>query len=132
MTDDERVVAGIAEQLTRAWNTADAAAYGRQFEEDAIFVDIRGGLHRSRQAVVAGHHALFETIYRESKLDFQVLTVSRTAKDILAHVQFWLSAPHAPLPPNDGSVASILLRETHGQWAIASFHNTLRLRLAAA
>lgn len=61
------VSTALLEHLERAWNDADGAAFGEVFTEDCDFVDIRGGHHRGRGAVAAGHQALFDSIYRGAR-----------------------------------------------------------------
>jgi uncharacterized protein (TIGR02246 family) len=126
-TDATRVATKLAAELTRAWNAADGAAYGRAFTDDATFVDIRGGLHRSAAAIGSGHAAILSTIYRDSRLSAEVLSARAAGPGIVAQVHFGLEAPHAPLPPHDGSTATLLAVEEPEGWRIAAFQNTLRL-----
>ncbi len=131
MTPDATGVAsGLAAQLAAAWNAADGAAYGRAFTEDASFVDIRGGLHRSAAAIGAGHQAIFASIYRDSHLTAEILSARAAGPGVVAQIRFVLDAPHGGLPPNDGSIATLLAVEDGGDWRIAAFQNTLRLAAA--
>ena len=128
--DAMAIVAGLVTQITKAWNDADGDAYARAFTDDASFVDIRGGFHRGRPAIGRGHQALFDTIYRGSRLTSSVLMVHDRGDTILAQAHLRLQAPNAPLPPNDGAVATLVIGRDGGEWRIASFLNTLRPGLA--
>lgn len=127
ITDPTEVAADIAARLTHAWNAADGAAYGKAFTDDATFVDIRGGLHRSAAAIGAGHAAILSTIYKESRLTAEIMSARAVGAGIVAQVHFGLDAPHAPLPPHDGSTATLLAVEGVEGWRIAAFQNTLRI-----
>jgi uncharacterized protein (TIGR02246 family) len=54
-------------RLERAWNEAEGRAFGEPFTADADFVDIRGE-HHSREAIAAGHQAIFASVYRGSSV----------------------------------------------------------------
>lgn len=126
-TGAKGIVADLIGQITAAWNAADGAAYARAFAEDASFVDIRGGFHRTRAVIATGHQAIFGTIYRESWLTAEALLVHDLGGVIVAQVRLALQAPHAGLPPNEGSVATLVIGRIGGSWRIMAFHNTLKL-----
>jgi uncharacterized protein (TIGR02246 family) len=63
----------IMQRLELAWDRADGAAFGEPFSADADFVAIRGDLHTGRDAIVAGHQQLFDSIYAGSTTCYQVL-----------------------------------------------------------
>ncbi len=131
-TNANAVVAQITGQLRQAWNAADGAAYASGFTADASFVDIRGGFHQSRAEIGAGHQKIFDTFYRGSTLDATVQLVRDLGDVVLAQVRLDLHAPHATLPPNDGSIATLVLLRDEGEWRIAHFQNTLRLQASVA
>ena len=66
MTNHEQVVSTIVKELEASWNAADGARFGLPFTEDADFVTIRGEHVRTREAIAAGHQAIFDTIYKGS------------------------------------------------------------------
>ena len=98
----EGVAAELIGRLERAWNEADGRAFGEPFAPDADFVTIRGEHLRGREAIAAGHQAIFDSIYKGSSTDFE-LTGARELSDevILAHATAVLRAPSGPLvvPP---------------------------------
>jgi uncharacterized protein (TIGR02246 family) len=122
----EGVAAELIGRLEQAWNGADGRAFGEGFAPDADFVDIRGEHHRSQEAIVAGHQAIFDSIYKGSSVDYE-LTGARELSDevILAHATADLSAPSGPLAGEHSSVLSLVLVRGGDGWKIAAFHNTL-------
>ena len=130
--DATEIATRLANHLETAWNAADGESYGAVFTADASFVDIRGDHHRSRTAIGKGHDAIFRSIYRGSKVRFEVTSANVLGGVIVAHAQVAMDAPAAPLPPNDGSTATFVAVDDGGTWRIAAYHNTLRLGRPAA
>lgn len=126
----DSIAAQLAEHITDAWNAANGAIYAEVFTLDASFVDIRGAYHTSRTAIGIGHQKIFDTIYRDSNLSTSVLSVRVFDGVILAQLHLRLVAPNVDLPPNDGSIASLLIVDDAGTWRISAFQNTLRLKHA--
>ena len=52
--------------LEAAWNAGDGDAFAAPFAADADFVNVRAEHHRGRQAIAAGHTAIFRSIYAGS------------------------------------------------------------------
>ena len=94
----EGVAAELLGRLERAWNGADGRAFGEPFAPDADFVDIRGEHHRGREAISAGHQAIFDSIYKGSTVAYEP-TGARELSDgvILAHAAAVLRVPSGPL-----------------------------------
>jgi uncharacterized protein (TIGR02246 family) len=122
----EGVAAELVGRLERAWNEADGQAFGEPLAPDADFVDIRGEHHRGREAIAAGHQAIFDSIYEGSTVAYE-LTGARelSGEVILAHATAVLMAPSDPLAGEHSSMLSMVLVRGGDGWEIASFHNTL-------
>ena len=122
----DSVAAGLIGRLQRAWNEADGRAFGEPFTADADFVDIRGEHHRGREAIAAGHQAIFDSIYEGSTTDYE-LTGAREIADgvILAHSTEVLRAPSGPLAGEHSAVQTLVLVRGVDGWKVAGFHNTL-------
>jgi uncharacterized protein (TIGR02246 family) len=122
----EGVAAELVGRLERAWNEAGGQAFGEPFAPDADFVDIRGEHHRSREAIAAGHQAIFDSVYEGSSVDYELTGARELSEDvILAHATAVLRAPSGPLAGEHSSVLSMVLVRGGDGWEIASFHNTL-------
>ncbi len=116
----------IVRELESAWNAGDGAAFGAPMAEDADFVTIRAEHFRGRQAIVAGHSAIFRTIYAGSRNRYS-LESARTLREgvALIHVRAILEVPSGPLVGQHEATFSAVLVLEDGAWQIASFHNTL-------
>jgi len=124
--DPMAIAAELLEQLERAWNNADGAAYGASFATDADFVDIRGDHHAGAVAIGRGHQAILDTIYAGSTIRYAVATARLVAPgSIVAVLTATLDAPTGPLRGVNHSRATAVLVPDDDAWRFAAFHNTL-------
>jgi uncharacterized protein (TIGR02246 family) len=122
----EKIARDLLAQLEEGWNAADGEAFGNAFTEDADFVAIRGDYHRSREAIAKGHHAIFNSINKDSRASYELLQARALADGvILAQARSDLSAPSGPLAGEHSSVSTLVLVRDGEDWRIAGFHNTL-------
>jgi uncharacterized protein (TIGR02246 family) len=123
--DPTTIATTILEQLERAWNDADGAAFGAPFADESDFVDIRGGHHRGIAEIAYGHQAIFDTIYAGSAVRFQLDLARPVAGAILAVATSTLDAPGGPLQGIHNARFTMVIAEQGDDWAITAFHNTL-------
>ncbi|HEX6372824.1 MAG TPA: SgcJ/EcaC family oxidoreductase [Longimicrobium sp.] len=125
-TDVRQAGEDVLRRLEEAWNAADGAAFAAPFTDDADFVAIRGDHHRTREAIAAGHQAIFDTIYRGSTIHYS-LTHARPLTDdvILVHASQTMDAPSGPLAGAHGATATLVLVRAPDGWKVTAFHNTL-------
>jgi uncharacterized protein (TIGR02246 family) len=122
----EKTARDLIQRLEDSWNSADGEAFGKAFTEDADFVAIRGDYHRSRETIAKGHHAIFNSIYKDSRVTYELLRARALADGvILAQTRSDLNAPSGPLAGEHSSVSTLVLVRDEGEWRIAGFHNTL-------
>ena len=123
---EENVATELIERLEQAWNEADGRAFGESFTADADFVDIRGEHHRGQDAIAAGHQAIFDSIYKGSTTDYELIRARELSDNvILAHATGALKVPSGPLAGEHSAVQSLVLVRGGDGWKIAGFHNTL-------
>ena len=124
----EAIARHILDRLAEAWNAGDGDAFGEPFAADADFVAIRGDHHRGRDTIGRGHQALFDTIYKGSKVAY-ALRQARVLTDgvILVHARGVLAAPTGPLAgEHTSTIMLVLVRSAQeAEWQITLFHNTL-------
>jgi uncharacterized protein (TIGR02246 family) len=128
MTTPEATALGteILAGLEAAWNLADGTAFAAAFTHDADFVDIRGGHHRGRSAVGAGHQALFDSLYAGSTIRYQLDTARTIAPEcVVAVAGARLDSPRGPAAGVHHSRLTAVLTQDGGAWSIAAFHNAL-------
>lgn len=116
----------IVTSLETAWNAGDGIAFGKPFSPDADFVTIRAEHFRGRDAIAAGHAAIFRTSYAQSVTHFTVESARLLRPDVaLMHVRSVLDAPSGPLAGRHSAMFSVVFTRESPGWQIASFHNTL-------
>ncbi len=129
MTPDlEAIATAILTELETAWNTADGAAYGRPFAQDADFVTIRGEYYRQAggTAIGAGPHHIFDTINKGIEIRYELLNARALHEDVfLAHVKATLTAPAGPLAGTHAALPSLVIVNNGTRWEIAALHNTM-------
>ncbi|RDI67269.1 SgcJ/EcaC family oxidoreductase [Nocardia pseudobrasiliensis] len=112
----------IIGELTDAWNARDSAAMAGLFSEDADFVDVLARLHHGRAAIEASHRQIFDTIYRESRLEMRELDRRALAGDTtLVHTATTLRVQGGPRHGRTDSVQTMVVRDDR----ILAFHNTI-------
>jgi uncharacterized protein (TIGR02246 family) len=126
-TDPGVIASTLFDQMERAWNAGDGAAFGAVFADHTDFVNIRGEhLHGGPALIAAGHQGIFDTIYRGSTNRIQLDRVREVAPGcLLVHATSTLDAPSGPLAGTNQAKMSALLVEHDGTWKAAAFHNTL-------
>ena len=122
----EKIAHDVIKQLEDSWNTANGEAFGEAFTEDADFIAIRGDYHQGREAIAKGHHAIFNSIYKDSRATYELIRARALSDDvILAQTRSDLSAPSGPLAGEHSSVSTLVLVRDEGAWLVAGLHNTL-------
>ena len=123
---DRAALENIVRQLEAAWNAGDGSAFAAPFAADADFVNIRGDHFRGRDAIAAGHSAIFRTIYAGSTNQYTLEGARLLRPEVaLARVYAVMDAPQGPLAGRNRARFSLVLTKEGGKWEIAGLHNTL-------
>jgi len=116
----------IVRHLESAWNAGDGRAFAEPFAEDADFVTIRAEYVHGREAIGAGHAAIFRTIYAGSRNVYHIEGWRLLRPDVaLVRVHSLLDSPQGPLAGRHAARFSLVLTREPDGWAIAALHNTL-------
>jgi uncharacterized protein (TIGR02246 family) len=123
---DAAAATAIFQQLEDAWNAADGAAFGAAFTEDSDFVNIRGEHHRGAVAIGHGHQAIFDSIYKGSKVEYRPESARSVAPGVIvALAGATLEVPAGPLAGVHEARMTVVIVERDGRWLLTAFHNTL-------
>ncbi|QYG93584.1 SgcJ/EcaC family oxidoreductase [Iamia sp. SCSIO 61187] len=116
----------VLARLEHAWNSADGDAYGRQYTEDATFVNVDGLLATGPAAIAAGHDHIFSTIYAGSTNRMHLVEAVPVADGVIAAVsRNTLDVPAGPLAGvRQALVTSVLVGGADG-WRISASQTTL-------
>ena len=129
--DDRNIIAGIVTEQGRAWNCADAQAFGRRYREDGSFTNISGVRVYGKAAFVEIHEEIFRSIFAGSQIEFVIDRIHFLRPDVAvveidAALRNFQHAPPGAQLAIDGALHS-RLQEVFTQdetgWQIAAFHN---------
>jgi uncharacterized protein (TIGR02246 family) len=123
---DEAAIRALWQATTDAWNTADAAAYGDAFTEDADYTTFVGTHYRGRAAIVRVHHALWQKFLKGSRLIGTITDISPVTDDV-AVVTGYGRVQRRPGRGRkfDKAQTYVAVRDSGG-WKFAAFHNCSR------
>lgn len=109
-----------------AWNAHDMAAFGALFHADATFVNRFATFTRGVAAIVELHRGVHETIYRDSTLANEPISVDEIAPGV-AVVHFWsrlATGPAHPAGPQQlDTLLMTVLTQRDGAWRIQAAEN---------
>src|SRR6185312_3614735 len=119
--DERAALERIVARLEAGWNAMDGEAFAAPFAEDADFVTIRGEHFRGRDAIAAGHAAIFRSIYAGSTNRCIIEAARLLRPDVaLVHVRADLDAPQGPLAGHHTARFSLVLTKDGSQWEVAA------------
>lgn len=72
----------VLTRISAAWDAGDAAAFAREFTEDATYVIFVGLVYEGRAAIERGHVPVFEKWQKGSRMRIQVQSVRHLGDDV--------------------------------------------------
>ena len=125
MTPDEQALQAIVTELQKTWNASDSIGFASLFAVDASFIHIYGGQLDSRMAIEAGHRQIFDTIYKGSRLQFQVNGVRFLRPDVaVVFVEGRLQFRERGEPREIQARPTLVATREDGKWQVVVFQNT--------
>lgn len=125
ISSDRSSLERLVEELEDAWNAGDSDAFAAAFADDADFVNVYGMHGRGRKAIANGHHFIFTTVYKDSKVEYRVVSARMLASGVaLVHVSARLNVPGGPLAGTHEALWSGVATLCDDAWKFAAFHNT--------
>lgn len=128
---DRTAIAEVMAALARAWDAADADAYGRCFTADATYVTFVGTLYQGRADITESHRALFQAFTKGTRLWSETVTTTFLGPDTAVVVGRGDTRKGGRRPALSKVQTYTLVREPDG-WRVAAFHNTRRRALMEA
>lgn len=139
-TEDERAVRDLIARGEKAWNASDSRSYADTMAEDVDFVGVLGERYHGREIVDVGHRHIFDTIYKGSRVHYNVERVRFLKPDIAVVIVHQTITSHLPQSAlastarqremsdglHDTEIRTAMtIVKTGGQWLIAQIQNTL-------
>ena len=120
---DEDLIRDLVRWLEISWNSSASAGFAAPFSDDADFVTIFGAHYTSRSSVEANHRHIFDTIYKESRIAYNVEKIRFVRPDVaIAFVRVRLQMRNGKMleaRPN------MVLVKDNERWQIVCLQNTL-------
>jgi len=124
-SSDQTSLERLVEDLEAAWNAADGAAFAEAFTDDADFVNVYGMHVRGKTGIAAGHHFIFTTIYKDSKVEYHVVSTRDLAPGVaLVHGSAKLNVPAGPMAGRHEAMWTGVATRLDDGWKLTAFHNT--------
>jgi uncharacterized protein (TIGR02246 family) len=129
---NEPVLRELVAAQTEAWNRGDAAAWSKDFTEDATFINIVGTVFEGRPQIEERHAAIFASVFKGSQAQVTVRKILFPEAHIAVVDTVHEVTGHSRLPPGVQNTEPGLLRtqmryvmkELSGQWRIVAGQNT--------
>jgi uncharacterized protein (TIGR02246 family) len=124
-SSDKESLERLVGALEVAWNAADSDGFAATFADDADFVNVYGMHARGRNAIAAGHDFIFASIYKDSKVEYRVVSMRELAPGVaLLHVSARLNVPAGSMAGTHQALWSGVATLSPDGWKFAAFHNT--------
>ncbi len=121
--DNDHSIYELVRLLEDAWNGGNSQRFASVFAEDADFITVMGKHYNGRESIDAGHRAIFDTIYKNSRNHYTIEGVRFVRPDVV--VVF----VNAKLELADSRMISarptMLLTKENGKWHVAVLQNTV-------
>lgn len=117
------------EQVAHAWAAGDSTTYANQFTEDADYTAFDGTRMAGREAIDAGHRALFAGTMRGSTMTFETPNIRYLRDDVAivtvrgGIIMRWQNGRTSPSPKRVSALTFVLVRD-EDTWLVSAFQNT--------
>ncbi|MBZ4416578.1 SgcJ/EcaC family oxidoreductase [Myxococcus sp. RHST-1-4] len=129
---DEAALRKLVADQTEAWNRQDAAAWSKDFAEDAEFINIVGTVFSGRPEIEKRHAFVFDTLFKGSHSEVSVTKLrfidgGVAVVDTEHRVTGFTGLPPGVQATEPGVLRTrmrYVLKKTRGQWLIVAGQNT--------
>ncbi len=123
----EQTVGRLVRSLVDAWNVHDARAFAEAFAVDADFTNVFGMHASGRDAIERFHAPIFQTMFKDSRLEATETRIRLIRPDIAAvDVRWSMTGARDPMGkewPERRGLINLLVTRDGGGWSIAVMHN---------
>lgn len=120
-------IKNIIQEFTKSWNIHDAKSFANVFAEDADFTNVFGQKAHGRQAIENIHAGIFSTMFSDSHLTADNVTVRFMGEDFAAVDVHWSmkgARDHQGNPwPERKGLMNLVVRNEGYKWSILIMHN---------
>ena len=124
---DTTTIDGCLARIQRAWNDGDAAAYAREFTDDASYVIYAGIVSLGRAAIERDHEPVLQKWQRGTRMAMRVIETREIAPGVAVVVTEGGIGKGRRIPLD--KVQTFTLVRTDDGWKCSAFQNTKKNRL---
>jgi uncharacterized protein (TIGR02246 family) len=129
---DQAAMEKVIADYTDSWNRFEGKGFGKDFTEDADFVNIFGMKFAGRQEIEERHVKILQTFYKGSNLEILKTEFREVQPEfVIANVYWRLYGCRPPGPDctspgetREGVFMQVFVRDG-GKWAITASQNTM-------
>jgi uncharacterized protein (TIGR02246 family) len=114
--------------MVRAWDAGDAAAYARQFTEDATYVIFAGAVSHGREAIRRDHELVLGKFQKGSRMRVKITQI-RYLDDDTAYVLTEGGVSKRTRIALNKVQSFLFRRQVDGSWLCEAFQNTKKNQL---
>jgi|SRR5450432_442733 uncharacterized protein (TIGR02246 family) len=127
MVQDSQDIQTLLDNMAKAWNMHDAAAFSIGFSEDADFTNVVGMSAHGRDSIEKFHKKPFATWFKNSSLKITEKKIRYITGDITEVDVWWeMTGAQAPdgknIPLRKGLINLVMMR-SGDKWLILIMHN---------
>ncbi len=124
-SEDERAIKQIIQNLVDAWAAGDGKKWADQFTDDVDYTVWNGRYSHGREANMKGHQYLFDTIYKGSKLNIEIVKMRFLGEAVAVVHLTSVNERDGKQIENVPLVRPLMvLSKEKGAWKIVVFQNT--------
>lgn len=120
-------IEAVLTRLSSAWDDGDAAAFAREFTEDATYVIFVGLVNEGRRSIEVAHVPVFEKWQKGSRMRIEVRSVRYLGDDVAIVLTEGGIGKGRRVPVDKVQTFTMVRRD--GRWQCAAFQNTKKNRL---
>lgn len=135
MEQSVEAMSAVPARMNEGWNSGSAAAFLADFADDAELVDFEGSIHKGREAMIAFHQPIFDTVMKGSRLVRGEVPFARVVRPGwgLVHHRVAMVLPGEKEPPPGRVFMQLLaLVWQNDRWEIAALQNSRLVSLEAS
>jgi uncharacterized protein (TIGR02246 family) len=122
LNDDEaRTIRALIATEDDSWDRGDAVAYARPVQDDCVFTNIFGQVFVGRDAFQAQHQAIFDSIYKGTRLVQKVVHLRFLRPDVVA-VDSDAELTGLGREPLRTKLFQLFIKN-EASWSVAVYHN---------
>jgi|HubBroStandDraft_3_1064219.scaffolds.fasta_scaffold168323_2 uncharacterized protein (TIGR02246 family) len=115
----------LAASFVTAWNRHDMEELSELFDENAAFVNVRGGYMLGRGEILRQHAVIHAGPYRKSVLRGEIIDARELANGvILAHLRGMLDGDERTPGQTRHAIMTLVIEKRGNSWRFIAAHNS--------